>query len=126
MTMTTYNCTPHAIVVRKDDGSEVTFPPCGKVVRMSTTAREGEAVDGGIPVKETTFGQPEGWPEEARDGDVVIVSTIVAQETGKMVFRVVAPDTGPTAIRENGQIVAVRGFQSFDVGRRCPFVGCPY
>ncbi len=109
-----YNCTPHAIVVRKDDGSETVFPPSGTVVRMSTTTEVVAQVDG-VPVSRTTFGQPEGWPEEAQAGDVVIVSTLVAQheESGHQKFAVVSPDTGPTAIRADGQIVAVRGFQTF-------------
>jgi len=110
--MTTINCTPHAIVVRKDDGSETIFPPSGKVVRLSTTTEVAYTVDG-IPVNRTSFGQPEGWPEEAKAGDVVIVSTLVAQNAGDRPFRVVSPDTGPSAIRVDGQVVAVRGFQTF-------------
>jgi len=106
-----YNCTPHAIVVRKDDGSETVFPPSGTVVRMSTTTEVVAQVDG-VPVSRTTFGQPEGWPD-AGPNDIVIVSTLVAQNAGNRPFRVVAPDTGPTAIRANGQVVAVCGFQTF-------------
>lgn len=109
--MAIYNCTPHAIVVRKDDGSDTTFPPSGKVVRMPTETKVVYTVDG-IPVSRTSFGQPEGWPD-AGPNDIVIVSTIVAQNAGQQKFAVVAPDTGPTAIRVDGQVVAVRGFQTF-------------
>ena len=112
--MKIYNCTPHAIVVRKDDGSDTTFPPSGSVVRLATETKVAYTVDG-IPVYRTTFGQPEGWPEEAQAGDVVIVSTLVAQHeaSGHQKFAVISPDTGPTAIRVDGQVVAVRGFQTF-------------
>lgn len=109
--MKIYNCTPHAIVVRKDDGSDTTFPPSGSVVRLATETKVTYTVDG-IPVSRTSFGQPEGWPD-AGPNDIVIVSTLVAQNAGDRPFRVVSPDTGPSAIRVDGQVVAVRGFQTF-------------
>lgn len=39
-----------------------------------------------------------------------MVSNLVLEKLGTMRKDVVAPDTGGTAIRENGAVVAVRGF----------------
>ena len=104
------NYTPHAIVVRLADGTDRAFPPSGVVARVKTTDVPLEAVDG-IPTVRMTFGEVEGLlPEE--EGTICIVSSLVAQ-AAKDRRDLVAPNTGPTAIRENGQIVAVRGFQVF-------------
>lgn len=102
------NLTPHAIVVRTSEGDK-TFAPSGDVARVSTSVETLDSV-GGIPLTRTAFGTPVGVPE-AVEGTIYIVSSLV----GARVCRpdVVAPDTGATAIRENGQVVAVRGFQSF-------------
>ena len=103
------NYTPHAIVVRLADGTDRAFPPSGVVARVKTTDVPLEAVDG-IPTVRMTFGEVEGLlPEE--EGTICIVSSLVAQASGRS--DLIAPNTGPTAIRENGQIVAVRGFQVF-------------
>ena len=51
------------------------------------------------------YGEVEGLPEP-QPGVLYIVSMLVAQRV--MRADVVSPDSGPTAIRENGQIVAVR------------------
>lgn len=102
------NLTPHAIVVRTSEG-DMTFAPSGAVARVSTSVEAFGEV-GGIPLTRTVFGAPVGVPD-IEEGTIFIVSSLV----GARVCRpdVVAPDTGATAIRENGQVVAVRGFQSF-------------
>jgi hypothetical protein len=64
----------------------------------------------GIPIVRQHFGQIENLPEPT-DGVIYITSSLVAQAAQRV--DVVSPDTGPTAIRENGQIVAVRGLQAF-------------
>lgn len=96
------NLTPHAIVLRRENGTEVTFPPSGKLARVaSSEVTVGEYE--GIPIVTRKFGEPEGLPEE---GELCLVSALVL---GTVPGRkgVYAPDSGPSAIRENGQIVAV-------------------
>ena len=96
------NLTPHPITVQLPDGSRTTFPPSGQLARVTTE----EVVVGemaGVPVISRSFGQVTGLPEE---GTPCIVSALVA---GAVPGRrgVYAPDSGPTAIREGGQVVAV-------------------
>lgn len=96
------NLTPHAITLQKSDGSIVTYPPSGKLARVSTTEQVIDTIDG-VPVITRVFGVVEGLPE---DGEPCLVSAMVLSAIpGKK--GVYAPDSGPTAIRENGQIVAV-------------------
>ena len=105
------NLTPHALVVRLNDGTERRIEPSGTIARVATTAREVGTVNG-IPVVETTYGDIEGLPAP-EDGTVYIVSSLVlaaARASGRA--DVLAPDTSPeSAIRDDaGRIVAVRRF----------------
>lgn len=99
------NLTPHAITIRSTIpgiAGEVTYPPSGRVARVVTV----ETVIGdyaGIPVVSRSFGAVTGLPE---DGTPCLVSALVL---GACAGRagVYAPDSGPTAIRVSGQVVAV-------------------
>lgn len=96
------NLTPHPITLQFPDGTRVTIPPSGQLARVTTE----EVVVGwasGLPVVSRTLGEATGLPEE---GVPCIVSSMVA---GAVPGRkgVYAPDSGPTAVRENGQVVAV-------------------
>lgn len=97
------NLTPHLITLRAKDGSETTIPPSGTVARVVTN----ESVVGrynGVPVVRREFGTVEGLPT---DGSPCIVSSVVLSAIPAGTKGVYAPDTGPTAIRKSGQIVAV-------------------
>lgn len=103
------NLTPHAINVAGTDGEVVlTVPPGGVIARVTTSQEVVGNIDG-IDVVKTTFGTVEGLPEPTA-GTTYVVSSLVL---GRCQDRddVVAPDTGPTAIRKDGQVVAVRRFQ---------------
>ena len=108
--MNIINLTAHPITIRPDNGPEVIYPPSGTVARIQSESTEVALVNG-IPVVQNHFGKVDGLP--AYDVETVyIVSTMVAQaNTGR--YDLVSPDTGPTAYREAGQIVAVRRFQCF-------------
>ena len=109
------NLTPHDIVVQRDDGVRVTFAATGKVARVAVT-REDVKSRTGYRITRQIFGQVEGLPcgpDVDRDA-IYIVSALVLSALGKDCYGVVAPDTGPDAIRVNGQIVAVRGFVTND------------
>lgn len=103
------NLTPHRVVVRPDAAPEMISELSDSVVRCQVTAKRIGDLDG-IPLVRQVFGFPTGIPDP-KEGTIYIVSALVAQAAGRP--DVVSPDTGPTAIRENGQVVAVRGFQTF-------------
>ena len=107
------NLTPHAIVVRMPDGSDLTFPPSGKVARVDEMPSEVVGTLFGIPViSRTVFGQVIDLPEPV-EGFAYIVSGLVAG----VVYRndVFSPATGPKdgALRnDKGHIVAVISLKS--------------
>jgi hypothetical protein len=106
------NLTPHSITVE----GVGTLPPSGIIARVGTMRTACGAL-GGARIVSQNFGAVEGIPAP-RVGVTYIVSGLVrdalkreagpagSARAGRAVY---APDTGPDAIRENGQIVAVRG-----------------
>ena len=107
--MNIVNLTPHQIVVEMADGQRATFQPAGAPARVSTTQEEVGQV-AGIPLRRTAWGAVQGLPPP-EEGTTYIVSALVADRARRP--DVVSPDTGPTAIREGGQVVAVRAFVSW-------------
>jgi hypothetical protein len=101
------NLTPHEISLANQAGEIVLTVPSTGNCRVATTQRIVGDVDG-FPINKTTYGAVEGLPEPELD-TVYVVSILVAQQVPER-SDVVAPDTGATCVRENGQIKAVRGF----------------
>lgn len=102
---------PHEITVRLN-GRDVVIPPSGQLARVATSTREIATVDG-IPIVATLFGEIVGLPEP-QPGVLYLGSTLLAQAAAREGRTdVVSPDTGPTAIRENGRPVAVIRLQTF-------------
>ena len=114
--VTIVNCTPHAIVLRDENGVDTTFPPSGIKARCASVQEDDFffRMALGYPVVVNKTGEVEDLPEPVWH-TCYIVSSMVAQHPSIAGIRldVVAPDTGATAIRENGQVVAVRRFQRF-------------
>ena len=107
---TIINATPHSISLANAEGDVVAeFAPSGIVARCATTTEEVGTL-AGFPVKRTSFGAVHGLPEE-KEGTIYIVSLLVAQALKGVRNDVVSPLTDTTAIRKDGQVVAVRGFQ---------------
>lgn len=134
------NLTPHTIVIKSDtmNGERTTtLEPSGTVARIEMEYKEAEDIwhdtgkssammsdsnplYGGISneiftVRQTP-GEIIGLPEP-RDGEIFVVSAMVAAAVKR--FDVVAPDTGPTAIRieegdRKGQVEAVTRLIRFD------------
>lgn len=106
------NLTPHAIVLEVD-GERTTFPASGQIARVATTsAVVGELA--GAPVSEVVYGEI-NIPVDVESEDTIYVVSGLVLAAAKaanhpMSTRLIGPDTGPTAVRENGQIVAVRGW----------------
>jgi len=98
------NLTPHSITIRLADGTDRTFPPSGTVARVVTFETSGLSLDG-IPTVYRKTGNVEGLTLPLIQP--VLVSTMVLAELPGA-DAVYAPDTGPTAIRnEAGHVVAV-------------------
>ena len=101
------NLTPHTLTIRVGD-KEVKIEPSGQVARVATqqVVIDRLQFDGvKIPVVATKYGEVEGVPAP-QEGVIYITSSLVAGRVKRA--DVVAPDTGPTAIRnEQKQIVAV-------------------
>ena len=95
------NLTPHAITIRRPDGTDAILPPSGVVARVSTEERVVADLDG-VPVVERVLGAVTGLCEEP----CIVSAMVLAAVPGRP--NTYAPDSGATAIRdERGQIIAV-------------------
>ena len=101
------NLTPHPLNVLDVQGVEHVFMPTTLAARVAVSVEAREPIEG-FRVSSQSFGEVENLP--AQEGVTYIVSALVLSALKGSRSDVVAPDTGPTAIRENGQIKAVRGF----------------
>ena len=106
--LTVLNLTPHAITVRLPDGTDRTYPPSGTAARVVMEEYVAFYLHGVIPVIRREPGEVVGLPT---DGAPCLVSAMVLdvlRGAGHAALNIYAPDTGPTAIRnEKGHIVAV-------------------
>lgn len=104
------NLTPHAISTADADGNLLaTYEPSGSLARCAVSSETVATVDG-VAIRRTVFGEVTGIPA-AQDGVLYLTSTLVAQAAKRA--DVVSPDTGPTAVRKDGHVIAVKGFQTF-------------
>ena len=109
------NLTPHALSFQIGDAS-LTIPPSGDValVQVSSSVLTTLDVDGlHIPVRQSSYGAVNGLPDP-QPGIVFLVSLLVQQAllaAGVQRGDVMGPDTGPSAIRVNGQVSAVVALQ---------------
>lgn len=112
------NYTPHTTSIQLATGHIVSFPPekgeDGKplpvrVVQTNNPILPLVTMNGtDIPVATPMYGEVTGLPHH-EEGIVLIVSTMVADALrGSGRTDIYVQDSGPDAIRENGQIVAVR------------------
>jgi len=104
------NLTPHPVVIRRPDGSEFTIAPSGNVARVESFEECLHDMEG-IPVIRRRWGDVQPGTS-IEPGKIYIVSSLVLNalegKHSQWLPSMVAPDTGPTAIRdEKGQILAV-------------------
>lgn len=114
------NYTPHTVTVRDASCVDHVYPASGIVPRVELTSIPMPPLEDGTPVIAVEYGDAQ-LPSE--HSGPCIVSTMFADalidhieqmpddellalvESGLEIY---VPDVGPSAIRENGQIVAVR------------------
>ena len=115
------NLTPHVIVIKTATG-DVVLPPSGTIARMEMEEVEIGSI-GGVPIISTKHKGIIGLPSSTVMSEILddqghaqtvplirtqtyIVSSLVLDSySGPL--HLVAPDTGATAIRDHGQVVAV-------------------
>lgn len=102
------NLNKHVIVVLFA-GVETKYEPSGMVASVSVKQTVEKFING-VPCVKNEYGEVIGLPEPKED-TLYLVNAIVL-ERAKLMGRndCIAPDTGPTAIRENGQVIAVIRF----------------
>lgn len=104
------NLTPHLLRVQAGD-VVVEVPPSGTVARVDTRAVGVGVVDLGnglvVPAVATSFGDVTGLPAPT-PGVLYLVSAVVLDRVPDDRTDVAAPDTGPSAVRDDkGQVFAV-------------------
>jgi hypothetical protein len=106
------NLTPHAVIIRREGFDDVTFVTSGMVARVNSITMPDSEVNNIVVVKNSFFTTKDLPDEEI--GTTYIVSMLVAQANPTR-RDLLVPDTSPEgAIRnKDGQIIAVKGFQTF-------------
>lgn len=106
------NCTKHDIVVRLSDGTDRVYPPSGKLAVVDPEYAPAGAYDG-VSCVRRTFGAvilPVFPPSEILIVPSLVLEALKSEGKGQH-NDCVAPDTGPTAIRnDKGQVIAVTRF----------------
>jgi hypothetical protein len=102
------NMTPHDIVVICPDGRKLVFQPSGQIARVSVVSTRVGVDTTGIPLVKNTYGPVTGLALDEEGVPVPqIVSGMVLAALPPGTKNVFAPSTGQTAIRKDGQIIAV-------------------
>jgi len=100
------NLTPHTIVV-----GDIAIEASGTVARREIEQKQVGEVNG-IPIYRTVFGPVLGLPD-LRPDTFFIVSSLVLAGVADHRTDVIAPDTGPSAIRDSsGRIQGITRFIS--------------
>jgi len=107
------NLTPHTVRIVDSQDEIIREYASEGTARVKTDTRVVGEVDG-VVIRCTVLGAVEGLPDPDNGITIYIVSMVVAQ-AAKDRKDLVAPDTGPTALRyqdgpQKGQIIGVRGF----------------
>jgi hypothetical protein len=101
------NLTPHDITLRTPEG-DVIYPASGQLARVSTIATPTGAVVAGVPVIRNTYGPVTGLVRDVNGVPLpCIVSGMVLSALPPGTVNVYAPATGATAVRKDGQVIAV-------------------
>ncbi len=104
--MNLVNLTPHDIHVMENE-VVVTYPASGQQARVSVTQEKLTEING-APVYRPVYGEVTGLPEPQND-TMYIVSMLVRSAAPNRTD-LMSPDSGATAVRENGQIKYVVGW----------------
>jgi hypothetical protein len=108
------NLTPHDITIRRASAPDTVYPASGVQARVSMLTVPADPLDDGTPTCIIEYGAAELPVDpfaDYLDPLARIVSTMFAdayrRQHGQDGVILLVPDSGPSAIRENGQVVAV-------------------
>ena len=102
------NLTPHSINFQNKAGEIVEIPASGTVARLPM---KSVVLDSDLPfeVRTTEYGDVEGIPAVG-EGPFIVSALVLGKLGIEYRGQAFAPDTGPTAVRENGLVKYVTGF----------------
>ena len=105
------NLTPHNIVMMRGDGTKITIPPSGEVLRIKTVYdHDNELL--GIPICKVKNDNFTGMSKPFDDDCIYITSTFAAMAL--RLPNVVSPDTGKLSKRDDkGRVEYSTRFQRF-------------
>lgn len=97
------NYMPHTLNIELPSGERIAIESSGEARCAVKNVQIGDV--NGIPVVSAEYGEVVGLPEP-QPNTIYVVSMLVAHRANRP--DCFGPDSGPTAVRENGQVVAVR------------------
>ena len=102
------NLTPHSINFQNKAGAIVEIPASGTVARLPM---KSVVLDSGFDfeVRTTEYGDVEGIPAVG-EGPFIVSALVLGKLGVEYRGQAFAPDTGPSAARENGLVKYVTGF----------------
>jgi len=102
------NLNKHAITLRLPNGEDVVFPPSGQICEVAIKQTQTNEINN-IPIMSNSYGDIQGIPPAEYD-TFLIVNEMVISKMAYCGNNIIAPDNGPTAIIENGQVKAITRF----------------
>ena len=102
------NLTPHSINFQNKAGEVIEIPASGTVARLPMKSVVLES-DLPFEVRTTEYGDVEGIPAVG-EGPFIVSALVLGKLGSEYRGQAFAPDTGPTAVRENGLVKYVTGF----------------
>ena len=102
------NLTPHSINFQNKSGEVVEIPASGQVARLPM---KSVVLESNLPfeVRTTEYGDVEGIPAVG-EGPFIVSALELGKLGSEYRGQAFAPDTGPSAVRENGLVKYVTGF----------------
>jgi len=106
------NLTQHTVDIHINGQDPITIPPSGMIASVEVYNMECPPVSG-IPIVRTLYGRVLNLPDP-EPGTIYIVSSLVAKEVMGQRDDILAPDTGPSAVRNaRGKVEGVRRLKAY-------------
>ena len=107
--MSLLNLTPHTINYLSVNGEVIDLPASGSVARLPMRSQPVLVAGADFTCTTVVYGEVEGVPAVG-EGPFVVSAMVLAKLGKEYSGQAFAPDTGPSAVREDGLIKYVTGF----------------